>query len=111
MIVHICDRAAWDEAQKMGEYRPESLTVEGFIHASQPGQVLGVANRFYLGRQDLLLLWIDQERVRPDIRYEPADGDLFPHIYGAINLDAVVAVFPFPPDTDGMFHQLPQEKT
>ena len=111
MIVHICERAAWEQAQKTGEYRPASLAEEGFIHASQPGQVLGVANRFYLGRQDLLLLWIDQERVRPDIRYEPADGDLFPHIYGAINLDAVVAIFPFPPDTDGMFRQFPQEKT
>jgi len=110
MIIHICERAAWDEAQKMGEYRPESLTVEGFIHASQPGQVLGVANRFYLNRQDLLLLWIDPQRVDPEIRYEPAEGDLFPHIYGALNLEAVVAVVSFPPDADGVFRQLPMAK-
>jgi len=47
MIIHICERLHGDEAQKMGEYRPESLTVEGFIHASQPGQGPG-------GRQPLL---------------------------------------------------------
>jgi uncharacterized protein (DUF952 family) len=107
MIVHICERAAWVQAQKSGEYRPASLAMEGFIHASQPAQVLEVANRFYLEKQDLLLLWIDPQRLRPELRYEPADGDLFPHIYGALNLVAVVAVDSFPPDADGVFRQLP----
>ena len=106
MIVHICERAAWEEAQTTGEYRPDSLASEGFIHASQPSQVLDVANRFYPGRQDLLLLWINPQRLRPAIRYEPVDGDLFPHIYGALNLDAVLAVVAFPPDADGIFRQL-----
>jgi uncharacterized protein (DUF952 family) len=107
MIVHICERDAWEVAQTAGEYRPASVGVEGFIHASKPNQVLGVANRFYQGRQDLLLLWIDLQRLGPELRYEPADGDLFPHIYGALNLDAVIAVSSFPPDADGIFRQLP----
>jgi len=91
----------------MGEYRPASLAVEGFIHASLSGQVLGVANRFYPSRQDLLLLWIDPQRLRPELRYEPADGELFPHIYGALNLEAVLAVVSFQPDADGIFRRLP----
>lgn len=107
MIVHICEWAAWEEAQRAREYRPASLGAEGFIHASEPGQVLGVANRFYAGKTDLLLLWIDPQRLRPELRYEQADGDLFPHIYGSLNLDAVVAIYPFPPDADGIFRQLP----
>jgi len=107
MIVHICDVTAWEEAQTIGEYRPDSLASEGFIHASQPGQVLDVANRFYAGRQDLLLLWIDPQRLRSELRYEPTDSDLFPHIYGALNLEAVVAVVSFPPDADGIFRRLP----
>lgn len=107
MILHICDSVAWDEAQKTGEYHPPSLDVEGFIHASLPDQVLWVANRFYAGRNDLLLLWIDPQRVRPSIRYEPAEGTLFPHIYGSLNLDAVQAVRPFLPDADGVFRQPP----
>jgi uncharacterized protein (DUF952 family) len=107
MIVHICPSAAWEEAQKTGEYRPPSLNVEGFIHASLPEQVLAVANRFYAGRSDLQLLWIDPQRVHPSIRYEPADGEMFPHIYGALNLDAVRVVCAFPHDIDGLFRQLP----
>jgi uncharacterized protein (DUF952 family) len=107
MILHICDPVAWAEAQKTGEYRPPSLDLEGFIHASLPEQVLWVANHFYAGRKDLLLLWIDPQRVRPSIRYEPAEGTLFPHIYGGLNIDAVQAVCPFLPDDDGVFCQLP----
>jgi uncharacterized protein (DUF952 family) len=105
MIVHICERAAWEEARRVGEY-PASLAVEGFIHASQPEQVLGVANRYYPDRRDLLLLWIDPQSLGPELRYEPADGDLFPHISGALNLEAVVAVVSFPPDADGIFRLL-----
>ena len=107
MIVHICDVTAWEQAQTTGEYRPAFLAVECFIHASLPSQVLSVANHFYAGRQDLLLLWIDPQRLRSELRYEPADGDLFPHIYGALNLEAVVAVVSFPPDADGIFRLLP----
>jgi uncharacterized protein (DUF952 family) len=111
MIVHICERAAWEQAKLSGEYRPASLAAEGFIHASQAGQVLGVANRYYAGQRDLLLLWIDPQRLRPELRYEPSDGDLFPHIYGALNLEAVLAVSAFPPDDDGVFRQLPVAKS
>jgi uncharacterized protein (DUF952 family) len=111
MIVHICERAAWVQAREIGEYRPVSLAAEGFIHASEPPQVLEVANRYYAGKQDLLLLWIDPQRLRPELRYEPADGELYPHIYGALNLEAVVAVDAFPPDEDGIFCQLPSGKS
>jgi uncharacterized protein (DUF952 family) len=104
MIVHICEKTAWEEAQVAGEYHPRSLDTEGFIHASLPEQVLRVANRFYAGQNGLLLLWIDPQRVRAPVRYEPADGELFPHIYGALNLDAVEATQLFPCDSDGLFH-------
>jgi uncharacterized protein (DUF952 family) len=107
MIVHICEKIAWKEAQIAGEYRPLSLVVEGFIHASLPEQVLRVANRFYPGQRDLLLLWIDPKIVRPQIRYELSDGELFPHVYGPLNLDAVTVVRAFPPDEDGIFRCLP----
>jgi len=107
VIVHICQKTAWEAAQASGEYRPPSLDTEGFIHASLPEQVLSVANRFYAGQNDLLLLWIDPRRVSASIRYEPADGELFPHIYGALELDAVQVVRPFPGDAEGIFRRLP----
>jgi len=102
-LFHICDRADWLAAQEQGEYRAASLAHEGFIHCSTPGQVAATANRFYHGRRGLVLLTIDRGRVRPEVRFEPADGSLFPHIYGPLNLDAVVDVQEFAPADDGTF--------
>lgn len=107
MIAHLCHQADWQQALQAGEYRPPSLVSAGFIHASLPEQVLAVANRFYTGNYDLLLLWIDPQRVSAPVRYEPADGELYPHIYGALNLDAVRGASAFSPDADGVFRHLP----
>ncbi len=104
MIYHITTRDEWAAAQKAGSYRAASLDSEGFIHCSTWQQVLPVAKLFYRGRGDLLLLRIDESRLDAPLVWEaPAhpdpekagefdETDLFPHIYGVINLDAVVAV-------------------
>jgi len=102
-LFHICDRANWRGAQEQGEYRAASLAHEGFIHCSTLEQVAATANRFYHGRHGLVLLTIDRRRIRPEVRFEPADGSLFPHIYGTLNLDAVVAVQEFTAAEDGTF--------
>ena len=110
-IVHICSLRDWRMAEQEGEYRAPSLESEGFIHCSRPEQVLSVANRFYPGLPDLVLLSINPEKVRPEIRWEAADGAVFPHIYGPLNLDALTAVRDFPPDEDGIFRALPKEES
>lgn len=115
-IYHIAQRDVWDAAQESGLYHVESLVSEGFIHGSQYGQILKVANAFYRGQRDLVLLCIDAARIQADVYYEaPAhpdgvasptdihDADRFPHIYGALNIDAVVRVVDFPPGDDGTF--------
>jgi len=104
-IVHICKRDAWSDAKRMGEYRAPSLETEGFIHASRPDQILEVANNFYHGWDNLVLLWIDADRLKSELRWEPADGSLFPHIYGPINLETIIQVTPFIPDEDGVFRK------
>ena len=104
-IVHLCNRSAWRAALQIGEYRPPSLETEGFIHCSRPGQIVDVANRFYPGAWDLVLLWIDPQQVRAEIRWDAVDEQVFPHIYGPLNLTAVLAVDEFCPGTDGVFHQ------
>ena len=87
------------------DYRPASLAREGFIHLSSEAQWLATANRFYRGRADLLLVSIDGDRLRAELRHEPADGDIFPHLYGPLNLNAVDFVSPLPcAATDGSFH-------
>jgi uncharacterized protein (DUF952 family) len=102
LIYHITTAAEWAQAQRDGQYTKSTLdrtlAEEGFIHASQEAQVERVANAFYQGVPDLILLTIDTERVASPIRYEQVPGqDLpYPHIYGPLNLDAVIDTRPFP---------------
>jgi glutathione S-transferase len=109
LIFHIAEAADWDQARRDGQYitstRGRTLAEEGFIHTSQPAQVALVANAFYRDVPDLVLLVIDAGRVGSPIRYERVPGqDLpYPHIYGPLNPDAVVATRPFRPDPDGTF--------
>jgi glutathione S-transferase len=109
-IYHIATRADWERATAAGEYTTSSvgttLAEEGFIHASQASQVALTANKFYRDLPgDLVLLVIDPGLLRPELRYEPVPGaELpFPHIYGPLNLDAVVEARPFAPGPDGAF--------
>jgi uncharacterized protein (DUF952 family) len=101
-IYHLALRHAWEAAN--GDKEPyrrstidRSLEEEGFIHCSYVDQVQGVADRFYRGRTDVLLLTIDPSKVEVEIRTE----NTFPHIYGPIPLDAVVRVEPVECGTDG----------
>ncbi|MDO9300858.1 MAG: DUF952 domain-containing protein [Anaerolineales bacterium] len=116
MILHITSKHEWLEAQQRGEYIAPSLKTEGFIHCSTEKQVLHVANAFYRGRNDLVLLKLNEARLKPELKWEPPAGipapgisesDLFPHIFGPINLTAVASVLDFEPDSDGGWHSLP----
>ncbi len=112
LILHIAPREAWEEARQNGYYRAPSLASEGFIHCSTPKQVIRVANTFYRGQSDLLLLYINADHVGAPVRYEPPaeqpDSDeRFPHIYGPLHLDAVVQVAPLPIGPDGLFQMPP----
>lgn len=109
-LIHICPRQDWDAAQKAGEYRAPSLAREGFIHCSHQHQILEVANLFYREVSDLVLLWIDPAKVKSKIKIErPPDGsdELFPHIYGPLNLNAIKSVEAFPIEEDGYYHSIP----
>jgi uncharacterized protein (DUF952 family) len=104
MIYHIAARADWEAAQAATAYSADSLASEGFIHCSTRAQVLATAARFFAGRQDLLLLEIDPARLTAELRYEEGEpGQLFPHLYGPLDLAAVVAAHPFAPDAHGAF--------
>jgi uncharacterized protein (DUF952 family) len=104
MILHICSSAAWEAALNSDSYAGDTLLTEGFIHCSTRDQVIEVANFIFGGRNDLLLLLIDERRVKAEIKFEDAgNGKLYPHIYGALNLDAVVNTVAFPPQAGGTF--------
>jgi diaminopimelate epimerase len=105
LIVHIARQAEWQQARDVGEYAPSSLAREGFIHLSRPEQAHLPANALYSGQRDLVLLWVDPTWLRAELRYEaPEPGALeFPHLYGSLNLDAVVAETRLEPWERGAF--------
>lgn len=100
------------EALEAGFYSAPSLEARGFIHCSEISteQLLAVANHLYAGQSGMVLLLIEAERLEAAVRDEEFEtsGKSFPHVYGPINLDAVVRVLLFPPQLDGTF-QLPEE--
>lgn len=90
MIYHITLSTQWADAQEHGVLLTESLSTEGFIHCSEAPQVERSLNRFFSLEQSVVVLHVDPERLVSELKYESAHGELFPHIYGPLNLDAVV---------------------
>ena len=91
-VYHLVTPTLWDDPSG-ADYRAASLGSEGFIHCSYAGQVAASANRFYAAAERLLLLVIDPARLRSPLEAEPAgSGELFPHVHGPINRDAVTEV-------------------
>ncbi len=109
VIYHIALAGDWGQAVEDGQYRistrGSTLAEVGFIHSSTAAQVAAVANAYYRGAADLLLLVIDTDRVGAEIRWEDVPGSdaPYPHIYGPLNTDAVIEARPFGPGPDGEF--------
>ena len=110
IIFHITRSQQWEQAKQVQSYRGDTLDSEGFIHCSTLPQVLKSANKFFVGQTGLLLLSIDSEKVQAEVKYEFAAGENYPHIYGPLNVDAVLKVVDFEPGVDGKF-ELPAELT
>ena len=107
-IFHIITKEDWAKANSEGQYSPESLAVEGFIHMSKADQLTYVANNLYKGKEGLKLLKVWEEDIKEKIIHEPPkeapqSGFMFPHIYGPLNLDAIKKVLEFEPEEDGSF--------
>lgn len=94
IIYHITTAAAWKQANINGYYEAPSLENEGFIHCSTADQVKGVLERYFSNQSDLLKLVIDTNKLNSRLTFEmaPSLNEEFPHIYGTLNLDAVIGV-------------------
>lgn len=102
-IFHICQKVDWQAAQDAGIYSPPSIETDGFIHFSRIEQVSKVANTFYKELPNLILLHVIIENIIPKVKWENSDGDVFPHVYGPLNLDAVMDVENMIPGEGGEF--------
>jgi uncharacterized protein (DUF952 family) len=105
-IYHITPHSTWQEALQKGRYAPGSLLVDGFIHCSSARQVIPVANAFFSNQIGLVLLEIDPTRLVHELKWQPGvdkPDKNFPHLFGALNLEAVTRVVEFMPDDDGLY--------
>jgi uncharacterized protein (DUF952 family) len=110
LIFHITHRPDWEKALKDGAYTAPSLASQGFIHCSYAHQIVRVANHYYSGQSNLVIMVIDPKYLVSPVKVEKAvdvDDD-YPHIYGFINLEAVTKILDFSASADLTFH-LPAE--
>ncbi|MER8368673.1 DUF952 domain-containing protein [Mesorhizobium sp. M1348] len=108
IIYKIVPEALWREAEREGRFTGAPIDVaDGFIHFSTAGQVRETAAKHFAGQAGLLLVAIDSARLGDALKYEVSRGGaLFPHLYGALGLDAVVSVQALPLGGDGR-HEFP----
>jgi uncharacterized protein (DUF952 family) len=94
MIYHVTTKENWDKALAVGFYEAPSLLTEGFIHNSTAAQLQGVLERYYAGQTNLVLLHIEETKLTAELKYElaPSVNEEFPHIFGVINVDAIVKI-------------------
>ncbi len=93
MIFHIATAEDWNLHFNESTYVPKAFSGEGFIHCSTNDQVPGVLQRYYASVKDLILLHIDEAKLSSTLKYEAAtNNELFPHVFGPINKDAIVKV-------------------
>ncbi|MBD3918892.1 DUF952 domain-containing protein [Paenibacillus sp. PR3] len=94
-IFHFVGQREWDKARGSKCYEPDSLKSEGFIHCCTRIQISGLARRLCEDQPNILLLEMDEALVKKRVIHEDLYGNnqLFPHIYGELNLDAVIGVY------------------
>jgi uncharacterized protein (DUF952 family) len=103
LIYKICPRPLWQEAERDGVFRGAPVDrADGYIHFSTAEQVRETAARHFAGQADLLLVAVEAAALGDALKWEPSRGGaLFPHLYGALALDAVRWVEELPLGRDG----------
>lgn len=111
-IYKICPASAWREAERHGVYPGSADDArDGFIHFSTAAQVAGTVQKHYHGQTGLFLIAVDADALGDALRWEPSrGGDLFPHLYGELDIGAVIAVLDLRARSDGS-HDIPELET
>jgi uncharacterized protein (DUF952 family) len=111
VIYKICNRTLWAGAERAGHFHGAPVDErDGFIHFSTAAQVVETADKHFAGVKDLVLVAVDANALGEALRWEPSRGGaLFPHLYGALSLTAVlwVKALPLGPDGRHVFPELP----
>ena len=109
MIYKICPASAWREAERQGVFRGSPVDLrDGFIHFSTASQVEETARKHFFGQVGLFLVAVDADKLGDALRWERSRNDeLFPHLYGELDLGAVVSVLSMRTRSDGS-HDMPE---
>jgi uncharacterized protein (DUF952 family) len=110
-IYKISPASAWREAERQGVYRGSAVDArDGFIHFSTASQVAETVRKHYFGQTGLFLIAVDADALGDALRWEPSRNDeLFPHLYGELDLGAVTAILDLRAQSDGN-HDIPELK-
>lgn len=101
MIYHWCPDTDWQAADET--YSPQSFAADEFVHCSFRSQVEATATAVNRGRDDLVLLCVDDDGLPVKVEDSYNIGESFPHVYAPLPTSSVVAAVPFPPSEDGSF--------
>ncbi|MFC3121015.1 DUF952 domain-containing protein [Agaribacter flavus] len=102
-IYLLSSQSEYENTCKTGELVRDSLSSEGFIHASPKSQLNRVANKYYKETAKPLVITLELEKIEPSVLWEPATGGLYPHIYGPLNTSAIKSVQPIALNAHGEF--------
>lgn len=108
-IYKISPASAWREAERQGFYKGSADDLrDGFIHFSTAAQVAETARKHYFGQTGLFLIAVDADALGDALRWERSRNDeLFPHLYGELDIGAVTAILDLRARSDG-YHDIPE---
>ncbi|MCY4365277.1 MAG: DUF952 domain-containing protein [Chloroflexi bacterium] len=94
-IFHLISAQDWNGAKGNQSWSPPSLADEGFVHCSKDhDQMFRVMQRLYTDRTDMLALELETDILTHSLVWEPSrSGEVYPHIYGPLNLEAAITVW------------------
>ena len=103
LIYHIATQNEWDDHASAATYAPLAHEKDGFIHCCDLHQLEPVANQYFPGRDDLVVLELVPTKLEPETRFEQSGEEKFPHVYGPINKDAINRVTRVRCNANGLF--------
>lgn len=103
VIYKICPKSLWDDAETAGQFAGAGIDLaDGYIHFSTADQAPETARLYFSNTPDLVIVAVDAAPLGDALKWEESrGGQLFPHLYGSLQMSAVVWVKPLPIDHDG----------
>ena len=110
MIAHCMEKSKWNTVKNEAYWGQQDVEAEGFLHCSPVRYLWRVLPNFEKEEEDLVIICMDETKLEAEVRYED-DGNYgrnYPHVYGAINNDAVTMVLDYLKDEQGHYRKNPE---